>query len=164
MKIIIAPYSARLHSGNKNPKEYPYWTKLVELLSKDGYEVIQIGVTGEERILGVKSFLVNLSFNAVKVLINDAALWISVDSWLPHFCHAEKLKSGVVLFGPSDPRIFGHPQNINLLRGRDYLRPFQFQTWSEWNHSPQAFVYAENVVQSVYKLAPMPLTRKLALV
>lgn len=164
MKIVIAPYSAKLRSGNRNPKEFPHWSKLVELLNGDDYEVIQIGVMGEEPIPGVRGFLVDLPFDEIKNMINDAALWISCDSWLPHFCHAEKLKAGIVLFGPSDPRIFGHAQNTNLLRGRDFLRPHQYQTWEEWPYNPQSFIFAENVIPEVHKLAPQPLVRRLALV
>lgn len=164
MKIIISPYSAKLRSGKVNPKSYPYWPKLVALLNCDGYEVIQIGVSGEDRIGGVSEFFLDLSFSELRDLVNSCATFLSVDNFFPHFCHAEKLKGGIVLWGPSDPAIWGHPENINLLRGRDYLRPHQCQTWEEIDHNPQAFCYAENVIPHVYKLAPAPLTRRLALV
>jgi hypothetical protein len=162
--ILIAPYSNRLPNGI-NPKSYPHWDTLVRLLVRDGYQVTQIGVAGEDKIEGVSQFIPNASFAQIKELVLEHDTWLSVDSWLPHFVHAEKLgKRGIVLFGPSDPRIFGYPENVNLLRGRDYLRPHQFQTWNEWDHNPQAFVFAENVIPEVYKLAPMPLTKRLALV
>lgn len=154
MKIVIAPYSAKLRNGNENSKNYPHWSKLVSLLNAEGYEVIQIGVSGEDRVEGVGQFVTNWPFAKLRDLINDATLWISVDSWLPHFCHCERLKPGIVLFGPSDPRIWGYPQNTNLLRGREYLRPYQFDAWEACEYNPQAFVYAENVMPHVRRLAP----------
>jgi len=164
LEIVISPYSSKLSNGKVNPKNYCHWPKLVQLLNREGYRIIQIGVTGEERIGGVASFLTRLSYEDIGALVNNCATWLSVDNFLPHFCHANRLKSGIVLWGPSDPRIFGYPENINLLRGRDYLRPHQMQTWNEWDHNPLAFVYAENVVPHVCKLAPLPLKGRLALV
>lgn len=163
-RIIISPYSAKLADGRVNAKSYPHWLKLVQLLNREGYEIIQIGVAGEDRIEGVAQFVQGWPFNKLKQLIEDCALWISVDNFLPHFVHCECRKPGVVLWGPSDPRIFGYPENVNLLRGRDFLRPHQMQTWNEWDHNPLAFVYAENVLPHVCKLAPLPLKERLALV
>lgn len=155
-KILISPYSAKLRSGQTNPKNYPYWNILVELLDHAGYEVIQIGISGEDRIEGVSQFVQGWPFDKMKQLVNDCATWVSIDSWLPHFCHCERLKRGIVLFGQSDPRIFGYSENVNLLRGRDFLRQFQYDCWDAATYNPQAFVYAENVMPHVYKLAPLP--------
>lgn len=163
MKIILAPYPAKLPSGKLSPKSYPYWPKLVSLLNAEGYEVIQIGVKGEERIEGVGQFITNFPFHKVRDLINDCALWVSVDSWLPHFVHYERLKPGICLFGQSDPRIFGYPENTNLLRGRDYLRRYQFDTWEAAEYNPNAFVFAENVMPHVHRLAPLPVPPELLL-
>lgn len=163
-QVLIAPYSVKLPNGRPSPKNYPHWKKLVELLVESGYEVIQIGVKGEERIDGVGQFITNWPFSKIKDLVNASAVWISVDSWLPHFCHCERLKRGIVLFGQSDPRVFGYSNNINLLRGRDYLRQFQYQSWMDAPDRPDSFVYAENVMASVYTLAPPLLVRKVSLV
>lgn len=162
-KILIAPYAARLWSGKPSPKDYPYFPKLVELLNKDGYEVIQIGAKGEDRISGVSQFITNWPLRKICDLVNESATWVSVDSFLPHLCYCYRLKNGIVLFGQSDPRIWAHSQNINLLRGRDYLRQYQYQSWEAASERHDAFVYAENVIQSVYKLAPPPLTKKTTL-
>lgn len=164
MELILSPYSSKVANGKVNAKNYPWFPKLVQLLNRDGYRVIQIGVSGEERIEGVGEFLANLSYGGLINLVNRYTGWISVDNFFPHFCHANKLKSGIVLWGPSDPRIWGYSRNINLLRGRDYLRQHQMQTWNEIEFDAQRFVYAENVIPHVHKLAPMPLTRRLALV
>lgn len=139
-----------------NPKNYPYFSKLVELLNRDGYKVIQIGVTSEERIEGVSEFLLDLPYSVLRDLVDRCIAWIAVDNFFPHFCHANRLKPGIVLWGVSDPKIWGYPENVNLIRGRDYLRPHQYQTWNEIEYNPQAFMYAENVADTVRKLAPLP--------
>lgn len=162
--IIISPYAARLYSGRLSPKNYPYWPKLVSLLNDDGYEVTQVGVKGETRIEGVSQFVTNFPFSKLRDLVNGCQTWISVDNFFPHFCHCERLRRGIVLWGQSDPRIFGYGTNINLLRGRDYLRQYQYQSWEEAPDRPDAFVYAENVMASVYTLAPPLLVRKVSLV
>lgn len=154
-KVLIAPYSAKLPSGKRNPKNYPWFPKLVELLNQDGYEVIQIGVSGEDRIPGVSQFITNWPLRKLRDLIDECAVWISVDSFLPHKCYCERLKPGIVLFGQSDDRIWGHPQNINLLRGRDFLRQCQYQSWDAAEYNPNAFVYAENIMPHVHRLAPL---------
>lgn len=164
MDIIISPYSSKVADGKINAKNYPWFPKLVDLLNRDGYKTLQIGVTGENPIDGVSDFIVDLPYSALPVLVNRCATWIAVDNFFPHFCHANKLKAGIVLWGVSDPKVWGYPENINLLRGRDYLRQHQYQTWNEIDFNAQAFVYAENVMPHVYKLAPAPLTRRLALV
>lgn len=156
MRILIAPYSAKLPNGNLNPKNYPYWPELVKMLNKEGYKVVQIGVAGEERVVGTSEFFENPSFDTVKELVDHCATFISIDSWLPHFCNAERLKRGVVIFGQSDPRIFGYAHNINLLRGREHLRQFQYDSWMAAEFNPKVFVYPDRVIEAVRKLAPNP--------
>lgn len=156
-KILIAPYAARLFNGKPSPKDYPYFPKLVELLNMDGYEVVQIGVKGEARVEGVSQFITNWPMRKIPDLVNECATWISVDSFLPHLCYYHNLKPGIVLFGSSDPRIWGHSRNTNLLRGRDYLRPYQYQNWEAVEPKPSVFMYAENIMPHIYKLAPQPL-------
>ncbi len=156
-KILISPYPANLYNGQPSPKRYPHWPKLVALLTREGYEVIQIGINRELRIEGVSEFIADFPFCKLRDLANECATWIAVDNFWQHFVHCERLRGGLVLWGPSDPRIFGYPENVNLLRGRDYLRPNQYQTWTEWTYNPAAFVYAENVMPHVTKLAPLPL-------
>lgn len=161
MKLLISPYSSKLKTGTTNPKNFPYFESLVRLLNQEGYRIIQIGVTGEEKIEGVSHLVLNASYAQLKEIANECATWIAVDNFWPHFCHANKLKPGIVLWGASDPRVWGYPENINLLRGRDFLRQHQYQTWSEIDYDPRRFVYAENIVPHVHSLAPLPLAGRL---
>lgn len=147
MRILISPYSAKLPTGNRNPKNWPYFAELVEMLKYVGHDVFQIGVRGEELVAGIEEFILDLPLNRLRDLKWDT--FVSVDNFWPHYCYAEKLKSGVVIFGQSDPQIFGHLQNINLLKSRDYLRPLQFQHWFDVQHDPAVFVQPGTVMNAV---------------
>jgi hypothetical protein len=148
-KIILAPYPAKLHTGKRNPKEYPWWDKVVRKLNERGHEVIQIGVQGEARVKGVAQFIVNWPLAKLKDLINDADTWLSCDSFLPHYCHVEGLKGGVVVWSLSDPAHWGHPENTNILKDRKYLRELQYQDWNSCDYNEAAFVLPEVVVNAV---------------
>jgi ADP-heptose:LPS heptosyltransferase len=155
VKIILAPYSAKLHTGNPNPKVPPiwFWLQVVSKLNSLGHEVIQIGGIGEDRIDGVIQHYVNWPLRALRFVVEDADTFISVDSFLPHFVWAEKLnKRGVVIFSLSDPNIWGHPQNINLLKGREFVRPRQYQDWNEPQYNADAFVSPDEVIDAVTNL------------
>ena len=52
-----------------------------------------------------------------------------------------------MLFGQSDPLIFGHPENINLLKDRKYLREQQFWWWEQCEYKEDAFVRPEEVIK-----------------
>lgn len=125
MKILVVP-------GNvQNAKSYPYWERFLKLANK--YEVKTInGILPDKEIIG---------------LINWCDIWISIDSFLPHLAHYHKLKRGIVLWGQSDPNIFGYPTNINLLKDRKYLRPDQFKWWKDEPHNPEVFVTPEEILQ-----------------
>src|ERR1043165_7824064 len=141
MKIIIAPYAAKLDNNQRNPKNYAHWPELVALLNAAGHEITQIGCEDEERIEGVAHFLVDWPLDRLCWLINQADLWISIDSFLSHLCATERLKSGVVLWGVSDDRIFGYPRNLNLTKdSRAHLRPYQFDYWKNTAYDPGVFV------------------------
>lgn len=150
MKIIISPYAKKLREKDTpHPKNYPYWKELVELL-KD-HQIIQIGVEGEEKL--VESCYFGLHSRDLIALCRGADTFISVENFFPHFMNYNfPEKSGIVLFGKSDPDIFGYPQNINLLRDRKYLRWDQFGPWEMTDFVEEAFVKPEIVMKGVAKL------------
>lgn len=153
MKIVLHPYAAKLFSGNRNPKNYPRFVEVVGLLSNKGHEIIQIGVKGEDRIIGVDQFIVGWPLAKLKQVIDDADVFVAVDSFLPHFVHVEcNRKRGVVIWSLSDPLIWGHPENINLLKDRRYLREFQFQSWHDVEFNHDAFIAPERIVEAVVSL------------
>ena len=67
------------------------------------------------------------------------------------FCWREN-KRGIVLWGMSDPKIFGHDIHINLLRDEKYLRPNQFLTWDMQNFVPESFVEPIEVIHNINRL------------
>jgi ADP-heptose:LPS heptosyltransferase len=146
MKIIISPYSQTLRNGKRNPKNYPYWKDLVAKLQDDHIDVIQIGRSGEEQIEGVKEFLTDLNMKELKELILSSDLFFSVDNFFPHMAHYYNLK-GVVLWGRSDPRIFGYTDNLNLYKDEKYFREDQFGIWESCDYVKEAFVTPEFVMQ-----------------
>lgn len=152
MKIIISPYSHKNPKDPKreNPKNYPYWGKLVSLLKQKGHYIIQIGIDGENQIKDVDEYQFNLSFSELEKLTQSCDLFISVDNFYQHFCNSiSPKKRGIVLWGKSDPKIFGYDYNENLLKSQKYLRKNQFDIW--WNESyySEAFVQPQFVISII---------------
>jgi hypothetical protein len=139
--IIISPYSAKLPSGRENPKNYPFWNRVIEGLS--GFDLVQVGIAGEKKLIDDCRF--DLSMLDLKKLIKECDTWISCDSFFQHLAWYEK-KIGFVLWSVSDPEIYGHPENINLLKSRDCLAQNQFLWWDSIKHDKNKFVDAENVI------------------
>lgn len=144
--IIISPYAKFMRNGEKHPKNYPYWE---EVLSKINEHVIQVGVHGEHQL--VNDFRKNLPLYELALLVKDCKTWISVDSFFQHFCW-DIGKPGIAIFGQSDPNIFGHPENINLLKDRKYLRDKQFWIWEQAEYNEDAFVSPDIVVNALKSL------------
>jgi ADP-heptose:LPS heptosyltransferase len=151
-KILISPYPAKLRSGIHNAKSYPHWEELVLMLKENGHEIIQIGVQGEVRIVGCDQFVINWPYDKLKTLMESCDTFVSVDSFWPHFCHYHRLPRGVVLWGKSDHRVWGYPENENLLRGVEHLREFQYQDWETIEHDPRAFVPPKQVIWAVERI------------
>jgi ADP-heptose:LPS heptosyltransferase len=146
MKILIFPYAKVLPNNQAHPKNYPWWPEVVSALTSLGHTVIQVGIDGERQL--VPDFRRNLSLTDLTDLIKSCDTWISVDSFAQHFCWDLGVR-GVVLFGQSDPNIFGHPENINLLKSREYLRSQQFWLWEQAEYKPESFENPEKVVQTI---------------
>lgn len=144
MKNIIIHCEARkLRNGNRNPKNYPWWPELLNEL-KD-YNFIQIGIEGDTQY--TDDFRKNLSFKELKKLTLECDSWISIDSFFQHFAWDLK-KPGVCIIGYSDPNIFGHPENLNIV-DRSKLRPHQFQTWEEVDYNEEVYENAKDLAEKI---------------
>ena len=148
MKILIFPFAKPLRNGSAHPKNYPWWPELISLLTNNGHEIIQSGLDGELQL--VPTFHKNLSIPDLSDLIKSCDTWIGVDSFGQHLCWDLGIK-GFVLFGQSDPEIFGHSENINILKSRKYLREKQFWLWEQVTYDPQSFVSPEDVTKILLK-------------
>lgn len=143
--IVIAPYAKKLLSGKPNPKDYPYWE---ELIAKIDEPIVQVGVSGEKQL--VEDFRPDLPISELRKLIQECRIWISCDSFLQHLGWDEG-KKGIVLWSVSDPLIFGHPENINLLKDRSYLAENQFLWWEYVEHKSDRFVEPNEVLLHLNK-------------
>ena len=153
IKIIISPYSKKLRNGGVNPKNYPieYWKDTVLALKAKGYYIIQIGVSDEIPIDNIDEIKLNLSLKELEILVKECTTFICVDNFFNHFCKSID-KRGVVIWGKSDPKIYGYPENINLLKDVKYLRPDQFNIWEECSYDKDCFVEPKVVVEAVEKV------------
>lgn len=145
MNLLISPFAQKLRNGKNNPKNYYYWDRLIFLLEQK-HSIIQIGTKGESKL--VKDFRTNLPLKEIKKLLLECDLWISVDSFLPHLAQHVG-KSGIVIFGKSDPNIFGYPNNINILKDIKYLRKNQFDIWENERYDKEVFVEPEEIVEKL---------------
>jgi ADP-heptose:LPS heptosyltransferase len=147
--IVISPFAKELRNGKHNPKSptVEYWKELIELIDEP---IIQIGIEGEIQL--VADFRRNLTLEGLKDLIKECRTWISCDSMFQHLAW-DQGKPGIVLWSVSDPLIFGHPENINLLKDRSCLADEQFMWWEFVDHNPDKFVKPEEVIQYVKNMA-----------
>jgi len=141
MKILIQPYARELRNGEVNPKNYPHWPELISMLETQGHHIIHVGVTGEQPLT---DDFVCQSLPTVEKFIKSCDLWISVDSFLQHMAWYLGVP-GIVLFGPSDPKIFGHEENTNLYVNSKYFRPDPCGIWESMKLNNKAFCSPETV-------------------
>jgi ADP-heptose:LPS heptosyltransferase len=132
--IIIHPFSKALPSGKENPKNFPYWQELIAMIDEP---IIQVGVTGEKQL--VDDFRCDLPIPELCSLIQECRTWVGVDSFFQHLCWTEN-KPGVVLWSVSDPLIFGHSENTNLLKDRHFLATNQFLWWESTEFNANSFM------------------------
>lgn len=139
--ILIHPWAKKLTNGKENPKNYPYWKELISMIDEP---IVQVGIEGEAQL--VDDFRTNLSLIELRQLIKECRIWVGIDSFFQHLAWSEG-KPGIVLWSVSDPVIFGHPENTNLLKSRDNLAKNQFLWWDFTEHNPDTFVSPEEVIK-----------------
>lgn len=141
--ILLSPYAKFMRNGALHPKNYPWWDEVIANIDD---EIIQVGIEGEDPF--VSDFRKNLPLTELAKLVDQCTTWLSVDSFFQHFCWDLK-KSGIVVWGQSDPLIFGHPENVNLLKDRKYLREKQFWWWEQCEFKADAFVEPKVILQAL---------------
>ena len=84
-------------------------------------------------------------------MVSECKTWISIDSFLPHMVNnMEEIVTGNVIFGLSDPKIYGYPYNNNILKSEQLLRPDKFGIWN-FEQNPDVFETPE-IIFSKLKL------------
>ena len=96
----------------------PRWEELVKRMPE--YTFIQLGLPTEDRVEGAVD-LRGTSFREALGLIKHARGFVGIDSSFAHATSAFGIP-GVVLFGPSTPDVWGHPNNVNIY-GRQRCSP-----------------------------------------
>lgn len=145
-KIIIVPFSRKNPDGSINAKTYPFWGSLISLLQKQHHSLTQIGEVGEEKLVPDVRF--NLRKHEHKKLLAEHDTFISVDTWYPHFAH--KLgRPGVVIWGKSDPKIYGYDTHFNIFKDRRFFRKEQFRVWAEEPYDASVFLSPDEVMKCV---------------
>jgi len=86
----------------------------------------------------------------LKELVKQTNFFISVENFFPHFCHHYG-RSGAVIFSRSDPKIFGYPENLNLLKDKKYLRSDQYGLWESCERQEDAFLAPEEIYKEIFE-------------
>lgn len=151
--LIISPYSRKLRNGKTpNPKDFPYFQGVIdELKKRNDIKIIQIGVSGEEKLKNVDKYLFDLSLKKLKELILSSDIFVSVDNFFHHYVHYLG-KQNITIFSQSSPAIFGYKEDINLLKDKKYLRANQFDIWENSEFNIEAWINPEIVVNAMLKL------------
>jgi ADP-heptose:LPS heptosyltransferase len=147
MKIIISPFSRPLRNNLPNAKDYPiqWWKSLVDELSKNN-KVLQVGILGEEPVCKHVKF--NASMEELGKEIKNHDLFISVDNFFPHMASHYNI-NGIVIWGRSNPDIFGYKKFTNLIKDRSNLRANQFDVWEGVEYDENVFVSPDTVLSTV---------------
>ncbi len=98
----------------------------------------------------VEDFRKNLNLKDLAQLILACNTWISVDTFFQHYAWSLG-KKGVVVWGQSDPNIYGHAENENLLLNRSFLTSNQFLMWEMIPYRNDCWVDPKTVLESVQK-------------
>lgn len=140
--VVIFPYAKKIREGLPSPKNYPYWKELVKILVEEGQEVIQVSPIDEERIEGTKIVTGTLEFDSIETLVSKADYYISIEGFAPHLLTKNR---GFVIFGVSDPMLYGYNRNINILKNRKYLKANQTDYWHKEDVNEDAYLTADEV-------------------
>ena len=95
------------------------WERVVREVKKaEDCTFIQVGLEGEKRVRGAINLLGKTTVAQAVALVKHAKIFVGVDSFLNHATNATGTP-GVVLFGASNPAVWGHDRNINLFTSAD---------------------------------------------
>jgi len=137
-KILLSRGVKPMRDGKRSAKDYPHWAELKGLLISNGYQVDEI---------------TEMPLDNLKEFIESADTVIAPDSFIQHFCWSIG-KQAIVLWGVGDPAIFGHKENINLLKSRNNLREKQFNFWEGQEHKNEVFMTPTEIIKVVKKHFP----------
>lgn len=148
-QVVIAPYSRELRNGMPNPKNFPHFEKLTGYLRAKGLYIIQVGDVNDVPLSNVDEYRLGEAFEETEKLLADSLFFVCVDNFLHHMGYYIG-RRGVVLWGQSDPNLFGYAYHLNILKSRNFLRPNQFDTWENATYNVNVFPTAEEVRDAIF--------------
>ncbi len=151
-RLVLSPYSSKVANPLGNPKNYPRFQDVVTILKNTGiWHITQIGTATETAFTNVDAMMTNATLDQIEQLIETCDVWLAVDNFLHHMLRNNS--KGVVVWGQSDPNLFGYGNHVNLLKSRSYLRENQFGTWDECQYRTDCWVGPDEVASAVIQLA-----------
>lgn len=140
--IIISPWAKALLTNKPNPKSPPiiWWYELINLISEP---IIQIGLEHEKQL--VSDFRANLSIPQLCELLSECRTFVTIDSFFQHLAWDQN-KPGIVIWGQSNPKIYGHDLHTNLLKDSQYLMKDQFLMWEMVDYREDCFITPKEVI------------------
>lgn len=121
-KFITIHRGVDVRTNACSVKQWPvsYYNKLIELI-REKYPnifIIQLG-DSKERCPEFTGTNLNLSgetsLEELKVLLKHSSLHIDGEGGMVHLRHALQGGQSIVLFGPTDPNVYGYTENTNLI-------------------------------------------------
>ena len=146
--VIISPYSF----NPDHPKSYPFWPELIGMLRSrfPTYKYVQIGRRGELPLMNMDDYWWDLPLAGIQERIMGCRMWLSGDNFLQHMANTLPIRvKGIVLWGVSDPDLFGYEYNLNILRSPRYLRPDQFGIWTGFVKNNDSFDRPEATLEKM---------------
>jgi len=120
-KSKYAPYIC-INPSSKCSKnqEWPEvnWVELIKKGKTDGYNFVQLGLMEETYIKGCIDLRGQLTLRESLSILNSADGYIGVDSFWAHAASALNVPA-IVLFGDTNPEIWGHKNNHNIYKKTD---------------------------------------------
>jgi hypothetical protein len=132
MNILIVPCERKMRDDSRNPREYPYWDELKELLTNKGLGVDTLSTS-------------DIPLGYLQTFLAKYDLILTIDSFIQHFCWYHSIKCAVV-WGPSDYRIFGHKEHINITKQEYTPRSDQFNVWEGFKYDETLFPSPQDVM------------------
>jgi hypothetical protein len=147
--IVLASNPRPNQDGKPHAKAYPWWDNLTAQLNEafPDIKLYSIGIKGDEPISGCIAMW-NKSLKDIFNFTKDAVTFITIDSFLQHLMAPMK-KQGIVLWGLSDPKLFGYKWNKNLFINENYFRPNQWDIWPGEKWIEGCWVAPSDVVKAV---------------
>lgn len=109
------PIVIHIASGTSKNQSWPHqnWEELIRGLPE--YTFIQIGSSFEEKVDGAVDLRGKTTFREALSILKNSMSFVGVVSSFSHATNAFGTP-GVVLFGASTPKVWGHPNNINIYK------------------------------------------------